>query len=193
MEDSAQGSQQITLLLTHWRHGDAQAGDRIFRVIYSELRKIAARFLHSERDHQTLEPNALVSELWLRLVGADPRHYENRAHFFALAANTMRRILIDQARARKSEKRGGLRQRVTLTAVEGWDPIARDHDILWLDQALSKLEKADPRAARVVELRYFGGLEEQEVAEVLGVSAITVKRDWKFARAWLMARLSPGV
>ena len=106
-----------------------------------------------------------------------------------MAAQTMRRILIDYARARIAEKRGGEQQRVSLTAVEGWNPVARSEDILALDEALSKLEKADPRAARVVELRFFGGLQEQEIAEVLGVSIITVKRDWKVARAWLIGRL----
>ena len=182
-------SQQITLWLADWRKGNGQAGDRLLRAVYPELRQIAARFLHNERNHHTLEPNALVNELWLRLVGGDPVQYQNRAHFFAIAAQTMRRILIDYARARVAEKRGGQQEQVTLTAVEGWNPIAQNEDILALDQALSKLEKADPRAARVIELRFFGGLQEDEVAAALGVSLITVKRDWKVARAWLMARL----
>jgi RNA polymerase sigma factor (TIGR02999 family) len=116
-------------------------------------------------------------------------NYQDRAHFFAVAAQTMRRILIDYARARVAEKRGGTQDRVSLTAVEGWNPVERNEDILALDEALAKLEKADLRAARVVELRFFGGLEEAEVAEVLGVSIITVKRDWKVARAWLIGRL----
>src|SRR5262249_22705191 len=152
-------------------------------------RKIASRFLHNERKHHTLEPTALVNELWIRVVGGDGVQYQNRAHFFAIAAQTMRRILIDYARARGAGKRGGHQEQVTLTTVEGWNPIARKEDILALDQVLSKLEKADPRAAKVVELRFFGGLQEDEVAEVLGVSTITVKRDWKVARAWLLARL----
>jgi RNA polymerase sigma factor (TIGR02999 family) len=182
-------SNEITVWLTDWRKGDARAGERLLDAVYPELQKIAARFLLNERDGNTLEPNALVHELWLRLVGGDPVHYTNRAHFFAISAQTMRRVLIDQARARVAVKRGGEQQQVSLSAVDGWNPIANHEDILDLDRALGKLEKADPRAARVVELRFFGGLQEDEVAEVLGVSAITVKRDWKVARAWLMTKL----
>jgi RNA polymerase sigma-70 factor, ECF subfamily len=182
-------SQRITVWLTNWREGDQQAPERLFGVVYQELRRIATRFLHNERDHHTLEPNALVNELCVRLLGSQPLTYQDRAHFFAIAAQTMRRILIDYARARLAEKRGGPQERVSLTAVEGWNPVERNEDILALDEALMKLEKADPRAARVVELRFFGGLEEHEVAEVLGVSIITVKRDWKVARAWLIGRL----
>jgi RNA polymerase sigma-70 factor (ECF subfamily) len=139
-------------------------------------------------DH-TLEPNALVNELCVRPLGTEPITYNDRAHFFAGAAQTMRRILIDHARARVADKRGGIQQRVSLSAVDGWNPIARSEDLLALDEVLANLEKADPRAARVVELRFFGGLSEDEVAEVLGVSAITVKRDWRAARAWLIGRL----
>ena len=189
MESGPEGSPQITRWLADWRQGNRDAGDRLAEAVYPELRQIASRFLHNERGHHTLEPNALVNELWIRLVGSETIQYQNRAHFFAIAAQMMRRILIDYARARIAEKRGGLQEQVTLTAVEGWNPIAQNEDILALDLALSRLEKADPRAARVIELRFFGGLQEEEVAEVLGVSIITVKRDWKVARAWLMARL----
>lgn len=132
-----------------------------------------------------------MNELYVRLLGSEPVVYQDRAHFFALAAQTMRRVLIDYARARIAGKRGGVQERVSLSAVEGWNPVAHSEDILILDEALSKLERADPRAARVVELRFFGGLQEEEVAEVLGISVITVKRDWKVARAWLMGRLQP--
>jgi len=182
-------SQQITEWLTNWREGDQKAPERLFGLVYPELQRIAARFLHHERDHHTLEPNALVNELCVRLLGSQPLTYQDRAHFFAVAAQTMRRILIDYARARLAEKRGGPQERVSLSAVEGWNPVERNEDILALDEALAKLEKADLRSARVVELRFFGGLEEAEVAEVLGVSIITVKRDWKVARAWLIGRL----
>ncbi|HEY6341155.1 MAG TPA: ECF-type sigma factor [Bryobacteraceae bacterium] len=171
MEPPAPGnvppSQQITAWLTNWREGDHQAPERLFGAVYPELRRIAARFLHNERDHHTLEPTALVNELSLRLLGPQPLTFQDRAHFFAVAAQTMRRILIDYARARTAEKRGGPQERVSLTAVEGWNPVERNEDILALDEALTKLEKADSRAARVVELRFFGGLEEAEVAEVL--------------------------
>jgi RNA polymerase sigma factor (TIGR02999 family) len=140
----------------------------------------------------TLEPNALVNELYLRLFASWPISYQDRAHFYALAAQTMRRILVDYARTGLAGKRGGERQRVTLSAVDGWTPVSRGEDVLALDALLSKLELADARAARVAELRFFGGLQEDEVAEVLHVSVITVKRDWKAARAWLVARLQPG-
>jgi RNA polymerase sigma factor (TIGR02999 family) len=127
--------------------------------------------------------------LYLRLLGSEATAYRDRAHFFAIAAQTMRRILIDYARARVAEKRGGDLRRVSLTAVDGFHPVAAREDLITLDQALSKLEQADPRAARVVELRFFGGLQEDEIAEVLNVAVITVKRDWRVARAWLIARL----
>src|SRR5262249_39075008 len=139
--------------------------------------------------HHTLEPTALVNELWIRVGCGDGVQYQNRAHFFAIAAQTMRRILIDYARARSADKRGGHQEQVTLTEVEGWNPIAQKEDILALAQPLRKREKEDPRRAKVVELRFFGALQEDEVAEVLGVQTITVKRDWKVARAWLVARL----
>jgi RNA polymerase sigma factor (TIGR02999 family) len=175
----------------NWRDGDRDAGERLFGVVYPELRRIAARFLRNERLNHTLEPGALVNELCMRLLGAEPIAYRDRAHFFAIAAQTMRRILIDYARARTAEKRGGEQQRVSLTAVDGWSPVAGHEDLIALDKVLLQLEKADPRAARVVELRFFGGLQEEEIAEVLGVSIITVKRDWRVARAWLIGRLQP--
>jgi len=184
-------SQQITRWLGDWRQGDDRARDELFAVVHPQLRQIAARYLQHERADHTLEPNALVNELWVRLMGAEPIAFNDRAHFFAVAAQTMRRILIDHARARVAEKRGGEQLRVSLSAVDGWNPAGHSEAMLALDEALSKLEKADPRAARVVELRFFGGLTEDEVAEVVGVSAITVKRDWKAARAWLISRLRP--
>jgi RNA polymerase sigma-70 factor, ECF subfamily len=182
-------SEQITVWLRHWRRGDEAARDHLFAVVHPQLRQIAARLLQGERPDHTLEPNALVNELCLRLFGNQPINYQDRAHFFAIAAQTMRRILVDHARAGVAGKRGGHQQRVTLSGIDGWTPVSRNEDLLALDLMLSKLAVADPRAARVVELRFFGGLEEAEVAEVLGVSAITVKRDWKAARAWLVGRL----
>jgi len=182
-------SQQITRWLGDWRQGDERARDELFAVVQPQLQQIAARYLRHERADHTLEPNALVNELCVRLMGAEPIAFNDRAHFFAVAAQTMRRILIDHARARIAAKRGGEQWRVSLTAVEDWSPARQSEDMLALDEALSKLERNDPRAARVVELRFFGGLTEDEVAEVLGVSAITVKRDWRAARAWLIGRL----
>lgn len=190
METTPQPSREITRWLIDWGKGDAAAGERLVDAVYPELRQIAARFLNNEHPGHTLEPNALVHELWIRLVGSDPIAFQNRAHFWAVAAQTMRRILIDHARTRIRDKRGGRQQQVSLTAVEGWNPVEHDEDLLDLDRALTTLAGADPRAARVVELRFFGGLQEDEVAEALGVSLITVKRDWRVARAWLVHRLT---
>jgi RNA polymerase sigma-70 factor, ECF subfamily len=181
--------QHVTQWLAAWRHGDEHARDQLFAAVYPQLRQIASRFLQHERGDHTLEPTALVNELALRLLGSEPIAYSDRTHFFALAAQMMRRILIDHARARVAEKRGGVQQRVNLSSVEEWQPAPQSEDVLMLDEALSKLEQADGRAAKVVELRFFGGLREQEVADVLGVSVITVKRDWKVARAWLVDQL----
>jgi len=192
MDPETPASEQITLWLTNWRHGDQNASERLFAVVYPQLRRIAARFLGNERNDHTLEPSALVNELYVRLIGSEPVAFNDRAHFFALAAQTMRRILIDHARVRIAHKRGGEQQRVSLSAVEGWSPVSYNQDLVDLDQALSRLEKADTRAARVVELHFFGGLQEEEIAEVLNVSVITVKRDWKVARAWLIGRLQPA-
>jgi len=182
-------SAQITGWLADWRAGDDAARDRLFAVVHPQLRALAARLLRQERRDHTLEPNAVVNELYLRLIGSQSVSYQDRVHFFAIAAQTMRRILIDYARARVAEKRGGPQQRVGLSAVDGAAPAASSEQLLDLDTLLSALATTDPRAARVVELRFFGGLREEDVAEVLQVSVITVKRDWKAARAWLAAHL----
>ena len=180
---------EITAWLSKWRQGDEQARDRLFAVVHPQLHLIAARLLQRERRDHTLEPNAVVNELYLRIFGGQPIAYEDRAHFFAVAAETMRRILIDHARARVAEKRGGEQRRVPLSDDLGSSAAFPSEQLLDLDTFLSELERADPRAARVVELRFFGGLREEDVAEVLQISVITVKRDWKAARAWLAARL----
>ena len=182
-------SSQITGWLADWRAGDEDARDRLFAVVHPQLRALAMRLLQQERRDHTLEPNAVVNELYLRLIGGQAVSYQDRVHFFAIAAQTMRRILIDHARARVAEKRGGQQQRVGLSGVDGVAPPASNEELLDLDTLLSALAKTDPRAARVVELRFFGGLREEDVAEVLQVSVITVKRDWKAARAWLAAHL----
>ena len=182
--------QHVTEWLAAWRSGDEQARNQLFAVAYPQLRQIAARFLRQERADHTLDPTALVNELALRLLGSAPIAYTDRNHFFALAAQMMRRILIDHARARVADKRGGVQQRVNLSSVtEALGAAPQSEDLLLLDDALSRLERADPRAAKVVELRFFGGLQAQEVADILGVSVITVKRDWKVARAWLIDQL----
>lgn len=188
----APSPEEITVWLARWREGDQQARDQVFDVVHSRLREIAGRLLQPVGGDHTLEPNALVNELCIRLIGNQTINYNDRAHFFAVAAQTMRRTLIDYARAGLAEKRGGEQQRVSLSGVDGLAPVPLNEDMLALDVALSKLATLDPRAAQVVELRFFGGLEENQVAEVLGVSAITVKRDWKAARAWLAGQLSPA-
>jgi RNA polymerase sigma factor (TIGR02999 family) len=182
-------SSQITGWLADWRAGDEGARDQLFAVVHPQLRALATRLLQRERRDHTLEPNAVVNELYLRLTGGQPVSYQDRVHFFAIAAQTMRRILIDYARARVAGKRGGPQERVGLSAVDGVTPAASSEQLLDLDMLLSALATSDPRAARVVELRFFGGLREEDVAEVLQVSVITVKRDWKAARAWLAAHL----
>ena len=184
-------SGRITVWLTQWREGDEGARDRLIATVHPQLRRIASRLLQRERSNHTLEPNALVNELYIRLLGSQLVSYQDRVHFFALAAQTMRRILIDHARAGLAGKRGGEQHRVSLSAVDDWSPASNDEDMLALDAELTKLATLDPRAARVVELRFFGGMEEREVAQILGVSEITVKRDWKAARAWLVGRLKP--
>jgi RNA polymerase sigma factor (TIGR02999 family) len=184
-------SGEITAWLALWRQGDESARERLFETAQTQLRQIASHLLQRERANHTLEPNALVNELCIRLFGNQPVPYNDRAHFFAIAAQTMRRILIDHARAAVAEKRGGEKQRVSLSEADGWSRASREEDILALDEALSKLAAVDSRAARVIELRFFAGLQEDEVAMVLGVSAITVKRDWKAARAWLISHLQP--
>jgi RNA polymerase sigma factor (TIGR02999 family) len=179
--------------LAEWRAGVAGAGDRLMQAAYPELNRIASRFLAAERPSHTLDPNALVHELWIRMTGGLAVTVQDRSHFYALAARSMRQILIDHARARAAEKRGGDLRRVSLTAVDDFCPVTSAADLLSLDDALSDLQAQDPRAAKVVELRFFGGLTGPEIAEALGVSEITVKRDWRAARAWLLTRLMPNI
>jgi len=178
----------LTRLLVEWRNGNQQAADQLFAAAYQELRRLAAWHFERERPDHTLQPTALVNELYLKLFAGEPVEWQNRAHFFAVAAQQMRRILIDHARARQAEKRGGGDMRLSLT--DAGDLVApRDEQLVELDAALRQLEELDPRSARVVELRFFAGLTEKEAAEVLGISLATLKRDWDFARAWLINQL----
>jgi RNA polymerase sigma factor (TIGR02999 family) len=183
-------TEEITLWLARWRAGDEAARDRLFATVQPYLTQLAAGMLRRERRDHTLEPNAVVNELYLRLLaGGGGLSFRDRAHFMAVSAQTMRRVLIDHARARQADKRGGVQQRVPLSGVAVAAPAALGAELIDLDEQLEALATADPRAARVVELRFFGGLREEDIAEVLQVSVITVKRDWKAARAWLAARL----
>ena len=181
----------VTQLLLAWRRGDASVGDELLSSIYEELRRQAARAMRREAPEHTLQATALVHEAYLKLI--DQRHVEwrNRAHFFGVAGQVMRRILVDHARGRDAAKRGGGVARLTLgdadAAAHGSDDDAVD--VLVLHEALEKLSSLDPQQARLVELRYFTGLNIEETAEALGVSPATVKREWVVARAWLRREL----
>jgi len=178
----------LTQLLVEWRKGNPQAADQLFAAAYQELRRLAAWHFERERTNDTMQPTALVNELYLKLFAGEPVEWQNRAHFFAVAAQQMRRILIDHARARQAEKRGGGEARLPLTDLNGLAAPGNE-ELVELDRALRQLEELDQRSARVVELRFFAGLTEKEAAEVLGISVATLKRDWDFARAWLINQL----
>ena len=186
-----------TAILQRLGAGDRAAEAELLGLVYAELRALAASALRGERAGHTLQPTALVHEAWLRLVGAGPTDWTCRAHFFGAAARAMRQVLVDHARARGAAKRGGGRGRVEADeaslldlSVAAWEERALD--LLALDEALQRLAAADPRAARVVELRFFAGLEMAEVARVLSVSLPTVERDWRLARLWLRAEIEGG-
>jgi RNA polymerase sigma factor (TIGR02999 family) len=180
---------EITTLLRAWGGGDQRALHRLAELVYAELRVIARRYMKNERPDNTLQTTALVHEVYIRLLDTTKVEWHERAQFFAMAAQMMRRILVDAARARKSHKRGGTTPKVNLdeTAVLSSLP---DRSILALDEALTAFSQVAPRQAKVVELRYFGGLTEEEIAGALKVSPRTVRRDWDLARAWLLRELS---
>lgn len=167
---------------------NSESAGRVIVALYADLHRIAENLLRAERPGHTLQPTALVNEVYLRLGSAQKAEWQSRTHFFAVAATTLRRILVDYARAHQAERRGGRDERVPLDLADAAVSCNYD-DVLTIDEALSRLEQADPRAARVTELRFFAGLQESEIAEELSISEITVKRDWKFARAWLASRL----
>ena len=178
----------VTTLLYAWREGDSAARDQLMLVVYDELRRRAAAYLRRERQGHTLEPTALVHEAYLRLVTQKRTDWQNRAQFFGVASQMMRRILIDHARGHKMAKRSGQWVRVTLDdAVAGFGPA--DVQILDLDRALTRLADLDLRKSQIAEMRFFGGLSLAEVAHVLNISVATVERDWQTARAWLYAAL----
>ena len=181
----------ITGLLMAWGGGDKAALDRLMPLVYQELRRLARRQMRREREGDTLQTTALVNEAYLRLVDYERVQARDRSHFLAIAAQAMRRILIERARSRRSDKRGSNPQKISLDEVtEVAD--ARAADLLALDEALQTLSTIDPRKAQLVELRYFGGLTIEETANVLGVSTPTVERDWRTARIWLHKEISQG-
>lgn len=185
------GGGYVTQLLVRAGRGDAAATDELFPLVYDELRSVAAAFLARERVGHTLQPTALVNEAYVRLIGPSEVSWENRAHFFGAAARAIRRILTDHARARGREKRGGGMARVPLDQAD-LAITTQTLDLVALDESLTKLGELDPKIAKVVELRFFGGLTEEETARALGVSVSTVTRDWRFARSWLRRELGPG-
>ena len=186
---STASTQEVTQLLLAWREGDEEALQQLVPVVYQELRRLAHRYMAGEHRELTLQTTALVNEAYLRLVDSPKVQWQNRAHFFAVSAQLMRRILVDFARTRGAQKRGGGAQQVTLKDAM-IAPPKKGEDLVALDEALKALEAVEPRRSRVVELRYFGGLSVKETAEVLKVSADTVMRDWKLAKIWLLQELS---
>jgi len=184
-------SHEVTELLLAWSEGDQDALDRLMPLVYGELRQLAQSYMRRERAGHTLQTTALIHEAYLRLIDTKQTRLENRAHFFAVASRLMRQILVDFARSRGYQKRGGGAQQVALDdAMVIGQP--RDEDLVALDEALIALAEVDERKARVVELRFFGGLTEAEMSETLKVSPETVRRDWRLAKSWLLLKLSRG-
>jgi RNA polymerase sigma-70 factor, ECF subfamily len=179
----------VTALLQQWRGGDGRAIDELLPLVYNELRRLAKRHMGGERQGHVLQATALVNEAYLRLVDIRGIQWQDRAHFFAMAARLMRRVLVDSARAQKNQKRGGAFHRVTL---DGNLPVSSEtpEDLIAIDEALRSLAAQYERKSQVVELRFFGGLSVEETAEVLKISEETVMRDWKFAKSWLLRELS---
>ncbi|MBI3414272.1 MAG: sigma-70 family RNA polymerase sigma factor [Verrucomicrobia bacterium] len=179
---------EITRLLSAAESGDPKAAGELLPLVYTELRQLAAHKMAGEMPGQTLQPTALVHEAWLRLTGDDAAKFQNRSHFFAAAAEAMRRVLIDNARRKQSQKRGTGRERVDLDDVD-IAAHADDTTLLLIDDALAKLAREDPPSAELVKLRFFAGLTNEQAAQALGISERTAKRYWTFARAWLYAEL----
>lgn len=180
----------VTQLLVRAQHGDAKATDELFPIVYDELRALAAGFMQGESRAQTMQATALVHEAYLRLVGPNQAPWDNRAHFFGAAARAIRRILVDRARERNGQKRGGGRRPISLDEALIMTTEDSSEGIVWLDEALSALAKLDENKARVVELRFFAGLTVEQTAQAMGTSPSTVAREWQFARVWLHKEVS---
>ena len=185
-------SKEITQLLVDWGDGHRDALARLMPLVYDELRRLANHYLRSERPDHTLQPTALVHEAYLRLIDETRVRWQNRAHFFGIAANLMRQILVNHAHSHRAAKRGGAAHKIELDEAVG---VAKDEDInlIALDDALTQLATLDPQQGRIVELRFFGGLTIEETAEVLGISTATIKREWISAKAWLHCQLHGGM
>ena len=188
-EDLPRDGSDVTELLVAWERGDHEALRRLGQLVYDELRAIAVARMRGERRDHTLQPTALVHEAFLRLSEQRRRQWKERRQFFAVASTLMRQVLVDHARARRAAKRGGDATHIEVTSLEALPAPPEVFDLLILDKALTRLAALQPRLAKVVELRFFGGLEVEETAELLGCSPRTVKRDWALARAWLVREL----
>ena len=184
----ASPSHAVTQLLSAWGAGNEEAGRELIQIVYQDLRRLAAHYMQDEGAYHTLQPTALVNELYLKLFSSEPIDWQNRGHFLAVAAKQLRHMVVDYARSRKAEKRGGLNLKIALDDAPD-QAITLDARVLDLDDALDRFSKLDPRAAQVVELLYFGGLTHTEIGKTLGISVATVKRDWDFARTWLLKEL----
>ena len=182
------GQPEITMLLKSWQDGDHEALDQLSASVYEELKRLARSAFRSERPGHTLQPTALVNEAFMKLVDANVS-WENRAHFFSAAAETMRRVLIDRARGKKASKRGGGRQRAEIE-LQDWVATGTSGELVALDEALQALEEQSQEKANVVKLRYFVGLSVEETAQALGVSTATVKRSWAYSKAWLRREMN---
>ncbi len=190
-ENDYEEKQNITQLLLTWNKGDKQALDELMPLVFDELHRQAARFLRRERSDHTLQTTALINEAYLKLIDQNRVNWQSRTHFFAIAANLMRRILVDYARSKNRDKRGGDLMKLSLEeAADVAVGKEKNIDLMALDEALSKLEKIDERQARIVELRYFGDLTLEETAEALNISRTTVIEDWAMAKAWLRRELT---
>lgn len=188
---SLTSQQNITQLLNYWGDGDREVLDKLIPIVYEELRRQAARYLRRERPGNTLQTTGLVHETYLRLVDQKHVHWQNRAHFFGIAAQLMRRILVDHVRRRKTAKRGGSAIKLTLDETIAMSK-SKEIDLVSLDEALTRLAEIDEQQSRIVELRFFSGLSVEETAEVLRISDRTVKRDWQVAKIWLRREISRG-
>ncbi|MBL8212288.1 MAG: sigma-70 family RNA polymerase sigma factor [Bryobacterales bacterium] len=179
----------VTLLLSELKSGRAEAAEQLLPLVYQELRRIAGAYMRRERSNHTLQATALVHEAYMQLVDQTRVDWKNRAHFFGVAAQLMRRILVEHARAHHAQKRGGNASKLSLDDVINHFPD-REVTLVALDDSLKELERLDPRQSRIVELRFFGGLTTEEVSEVMGISTATIEREWRSARAWLHTQLS---
>ena len=190
MEEPVRSSLQITQLLKKWSEGNQEVLDKLMPLVYEELRRQASRYLRRERANHTLQTTALIHEAYLKLIDQNQVEWQNRTHFFAIAAQAMRRILVDYARERNRDKRGGAAENLPLEEAAFVVSQEKAVDLVALDEALTRLAKFDERQARVVELRYFSGLSIDETAEILGISNVTVRRDWNMAKAWLHQQIT---